>query len=359
VRILVLNWKDLAHPAAGGAEIFVHNVGAELVRRGHEVTQFSAGVDGRPGTETDDGVRVVRGGGRLTVYREARRFWRSQAGSFDVVLDTINTRPFLAPRWAGSRPVVPLIFQLAREIWFTETPWPVAVLGRYALEPWWLRAYRNLPALTISETSAASLREHHGWTNVAVLPVGLDAVPVPDVPKDEHPSVVFLGRLVGMKRPRDAIRAFELLRAVQPEARLRIVGTGPDLEPLRREAPPGVELLGRVSRDERSELLSRAHVLVATSLREGWGMNVSEAALLGTPSIGYAVPGLADSIPASGGLLVEPRPEALGEALVRYFAGEVQLEPRPSTRPWPEVADAVERRLLAAVSARGGRAGRA
>ena len=52
---------------------------------------------------------------------------------------------------------------------------------------------------------------------------------------------------------------------------------------------------------------ARAHVLVATSVREGWGLNVSEAAACGTPAIGYSVPGLVDSIPASGGALVEPR----------------------------------------------------
>ena len=104
-------------------------------------------------------------------------------------------------------------------------------------------------------------------------------------------------------------------------------------------------MLGRVSNSERAELLSRAHVLVATSVREGWGLTVSEAAVCGTPSIGYAVPGLVDSVPASGGALVDPNPDALGDALVRFFDGALRLTPRASTRPWSEVAEAVERRL--------------
>src|SRR5262249_27504876 len=91
--------------------------------------------------------------------------------------------------------------------------------------------------------------------------------------------------------------------------------------------------------------LAAAHVLVATSVREGWGLNVSEAAACGTPSIGYRVPGLVDSVPASGGALVEPSPPALGKALTHFFSGDLRLEPRPSTVPWEDVAKAVEERL--------------
>jgi len=57
------------------------------------------------------------------------------------------------------------------------------------------------------------------------------------------------------------------------------------------------------------------------------------------------VPGLVDSVPASGGALVDPRPEALAHALADFFSGRLHLEPRPSTVPWPEVAHAVEQRL--------------
>jgi len=77
---------------------------------------------------------------------------------------------------------------------------------------------------------------------------------------------------------------------------------------------------------------------------------VSEAAACGTPSIAYAVPGLVDSVAASGGALVEPSPKALGDALVRYFRTELPLEPRLSLRPWSDVADAVEERLETAVA---------
>jgi glycosyltransferase involved in cell wall biosynthesis len=220
------------------------------------------------------------------------------------------------------------------------------------LEPWWLRTYRDVPALTVSQSSAESLERHHGWRNVSVIPEGYTPHPVPGVAKETEPTIAFLGRLVAMKRPEDAIAAFELLRRTVGSARIWIIGDGPRLAGLRDNAPPGVEFLGRLSRDDVLERLARAHVLVATSVREGWGLNVSEAAACGTPTIGYSVPGLVDSIPASGGALVPPKPVPLGKALVDFFSGRLDLQPRISTVPWPDVAATVERRLLDVAAAR-------
>ena len=346
MRILILSWKDCAHPLAGGAEVFTEEVAAELVSRGHEVTLFASAVVGRPEHEQVDGVEVVRDGGRLGVYRAARRFWsRRPPRSYDIVIDEINTRPFLTPRWVRDTPIVALIYQLAREIWFHETPFPVSAAGRYVFEPWWLRSYRNVPALTISRSSAESLQRFHGWRDVTVIPVGLDEHAPPQVPKETEPTVVFLGRLVSMKRPEDALAAFAQLAVHHPAAQLWVIGDGPLLERLRASSPHGVTFLGRVDERERAERLARAHVLVATSVREGWGLNVSEAAMCGTPSIGYRVPGLVDSIPAAGGALVDANSDALGRALLDFFSGALTLHAAIGTRPWPEVADVVERRL--------------
>jgi glycosyltransferase involved in cell wall biosynthesis len=343
VRVLIFNWKDLTHPAAGGAEVFTEQVARSLVSRGHAVTLFAAAVAGRPSEEVVEGVRIIRSGGRLGVYRAARRFWsKTPPDAYDVVVDEINTRPFMTPRWIRGTPVVALIHQLAREIWFYETPFPVSLLGRYVLEPWWLRAYRDVPALTVSKSSADSLARHHRWRRVTVLPEGGDPHSVPSAPKEASPTVVFLGRLVAMKQPEHAVEAFRLLKQEIPSAQLWVIGDGPLFEGLRGSAPEGVVFLGRLDRAELLQRLGQAHVLVATSVREGWGLSVSEAAACGTPSIGYAVPGLLDSVDASGGALVDPTPEALSRALVDFFSGQLELEARPSTVAWPAVAEAVE-----------------
>jgi len=76
----------------------------------------------------------------------------------------------------------------------------------------------------------------------------------------------------------------------------------PRLEAL---AGPGVVFTGRVSEQEKHRLLCAAWLLVHPALIEGWGIVVAEAAIRGTPAVGFDVPGLRDSV-VSGqtGLLV-------------------------------------------------------
>jgi glycosyltransferase involved in cell wall biosynthesis len=348
MKVLIMSWKDTAHPLAGGAEVYTERVARRLVDRGHDVTIFAAHVNGKPKCDEIGGVRILRRGSRWRVYGEARRFWKEQApGSFDVVVDEVNTRPFLAPHYVRDVPVVGLIHQVAREVWRYEMPAPVAALGRYALEPYWLRAYRDVPVMTISASSAASLASYD-ITHTTVLPIGADDVVYPDVEREATPTVMFLGRLAANKRPDHAVEAVRYLRSTVPDARLWLMGDGPMRQRLANSTGPGIEVLGHVPRAERERRLAAGHVLVATSVREGWGLNVSEAAAVGTPTIGYCVDGLRDSIPASGGLLVHPAPQDLSAALARFFAGEIPLTPTVSTVPWSEVGDAVERVLLAA-----------
>jgi glycosyltransferase involved in cell wall biosynthesis/O-antigen/teichoic acid export membrane protein len=342
LRILAYNWRDLAHPRAGGAEVYLQSVAREWVKRGHEVTVFCGAVAGRPAEEFVDGVRILRRGGRIGVYREAKRYWRREGdGQYDLVVDCVNTRPFLSPRFVKNVPVVAVIHQVAREVWRYETPWPISVLGRYLLEPAWLRAYRDVPVVTVSESSRESLAEY-GLRRVTVVPEGW--VPTWPVPVEDEPvpTVVFIGRLSANKRPEHAIRAFGLVRRQLPNAQMWVIGSGPEEARLRKMAGPGVTFLGHVSEEEKSERLARAQALVITSVREGWGLVVTEAAANGTVAIGYDVPGLRDSIGASGGILTRADPASLATGLARLLSSVADgytLQVWPAgVVPWAGVA---------------------
>jgi len=345
MRILICNWKDLAHPAAGGAEVYSHQCAKRWVRWGHQVTQVSAAVPGRPPFELHDGVRLIRQGGRLGVYQAVRRYLGASAGRFDVVVDAVNTRPFFAHHHVGDTPVVALIHQTAQEVWAHETPAPVALVGRYLLEPRWLPAYADVPVMTVSPSSLQSLARF-GLSRVHLVPEGVEVPEFDRPPKAAVPTVVFCGRMVSMKRPGDAVEAFRLARArLGSEARLQLVGTGPLLRQLQAEASDGVEVLGWLSEADKFAVLAGAHALVATSVREGWGLVVSEAAAVGTPAIAYDVPGLRDSVRAGGGVLVPERPAALADALVRWvpqFRAEPPAPlPHGGAEDWDTVAEAV------------------
>jgi len=345
-RILIFNWRDICHPLAGGAEVYTHRVARAWADAGHEVTLFCSRVAGRPETEDVDGIHVIRRGSRHTVYGAGRRYYLEEGrGNFDLVVDEINTRPFRSPKFVHDARVVALIHQVAREVWHYEALFPISVIGRYVLEPRWLRLYRDVPVVTVSESSRESL-EAYGLRRVTVIPEGC-ATPrsIDPVTRDEKPTIAFVGRLAWNKRPMHAIRALKHLQQSMPDAQLVVIGSGPLHARLRRNAPLGVTFLGRTTEEEKYAVMARVHSVVVTSVREGWGLVVSEAASVRTPTVGYDVPGLRDSVRLAGGVAVRPNPRALAAALARHLpvwaAEGWQPPPTSGLISWAQVGERI------------------
>lgn len=313
MRILVLNWRDPKHPRAGGAERYVDEVTKRWAEAGHNVTWFCATVDGAQAREQHGAVSIVRAGGRISVYAKARQFMRS--GSWDAIVESVNTRPWFAHRIAPTVPSVAIFHQLARDVWFHEASLPVATVGRFLLEPLWLRKYRGESVVAVSESTRRDLHRARIYDATVASP-GRPAAPSLSIPKEAEATFIFVGRLQASKRPDHAVSAFRLLRSQIPDAKLWIVGDGPMRHKLEASAPAGVTIFGRVDEATKWKLLARAHLLLVPSVREGWGLVVSEAAAVRTPAIGYRVSGLIDSI-ADGetGWLCDPNPAAMAAAV--------------------------------------------
>jgi glycosyltransferase involved in cell wall biosynthesis len=252
-------------------------------------------------------MRVLREGGKYGVYSRARNYLKQHESEFDVVVDEINTVPFRAYNIVKARPVVALIHQLAREVWFYETRFPINFLGRFLLEPFWLKGYRHIPTVTVSDSTKRDLL-HLGFQRVQVIHNGIGMTPLEKpAPKESYPVMIFVGRLVRSKRPDHAIAAFKLIKTLRPDAELWILGDGYLRAKLERNTTKGVKFFGRVSDEEKFRLLRKAHVLLAPSVREGWGISIIEANAAGTPAVGYATQGLQDSIiDGVTGSLVQP-----------------------------------------------------
>ncbi len=64
--------------------------------------------------------------------------------------------------------------------------------------------------------------------------------------------------------------------------------------------------------------MSRSHAIIYPSDREGWGLTVTEAAAVGTPSIVYNSAGLIDAVDQgrAGFLSKQNSPEGLLEAMI-------------------------------------------
>jgi len=293
----------------GGAEIFTKEVATRWVKAGHQVTLFAAAYPDGKSEEIVDGVRIVRSGGRFSVYLKAKKFYAKQFRDegFDIIIDEINTRPFFVHKFADNKEkVFALIHQLAREYWFYETSFPISYLGYYFFEDRWLRSYVEVPTVTVSNSTKQDLASL-GIKSVFLVPEGLNFKPLTQVPnKSKNPVIVYVGRLKRSKRPDHAIKAFKIVKQKIPNAELWILGEGPCMKDLAKIAGEGVEFFGGLSNIERRNLIKKSWLLVNPSIREGWGLNVIEAAALGTPCVGYDVSGLRDSVKNEvTGLLIE------------------------------------------------------
>ena len=101
---------------------------------------------------------------------------------------------------------------------------------------------------------------------------------------------LYVGRLVGYKRPDLVIEAFREL-----PHRLLVVGVGQLEQRLRATAPPNVVFLGEVRRHRLRALLRSSRALVYP-VKEDFGIAIAEAQACGTPVIALQESGAADIV---------------------------------------------------------------
>lgn len=327
MNVAIFSWRDLDHPKAGGAELYTHHVASGFASRGHQITLFASRPRGAGRSVSRDGYRILRAGSESSCRFHAARWLRSAREGIDVVVDQVNTLPFFSP-WIAPTKTVLLIFQLAREVWLAEAGPAIGRIG-YLLEPLYLRIYRRTPAITISASSAATLAALGLRNDALVIEVAIDDAPPQIMPSPVRGRVGFVGRITPSKRIDHMIRALALLRQRMPHAELVIVGRGrpPEIARLKQLAAKlglerAISFTGPLSNADRDAAMARFDAIALTSLREGWGIVVSEAARFGVPAVVYPVPGLIDSVRhgESGIVCGSCDPAALAESLGALLA---------------------------------------
>lgn len=301
-HIVFIAWRDLANKDAGGSELLVDRLAHGMTERGNRVTLLCGGKVGeRP-------YEVRRSGGTFTQFARAPLAFRRHLRDCDLVVEVCNGMPFLAPLWT-TRPVVCLVNHVHTELWPLRFPQPIASLGRLtesAVMPWVHR--RNL-FLTVSASTFSALQDIGVETDrIRLICNGVEPGP-PPAPRSPDPMFLAFGRLAGYKRIDLLLRLWDRVRQVTG-GRLVIAGDGPERARLESLAGPGVEFTGRVSEEKKHQLMSAAWLLLHPASIEGWGIVVSEAAVRGTPALGFSVPGLRDSVVHNEtGLLVRTESE--------------------------------------------------
>ena len=304
-RLLVVNFRDPAHPEAGGAELHLEWILREAVSRGFEVTWLASGFEGGAPEAELEGMRIARRGNwwnfNLVLPRVLRREFSSPAP--DLVIEDINKVPCFTPRWTRS-PVAVIVPHLFGSVALQETG---PLIGAYvvALEsliPW---IYRRCRFVVISESTRDDLvRRGIDCARITVVHCGLDHETYrvdPTAGKTEHPTIAFVGRLRRYKGLDWVMRTLPDVLARLPETKLVVLGDGPFAAELQRMASRlgvegAVEFHGFVSEAEKVRWMRRSWVLVQPSPKEGWGLTVVEAGACGTAVVATDAPGLRDSV---------------------------------------------------------------
>jgi len=303
--VLFLNWRDTGHPDGGGSEVYLETVADGLAQLGYPTTIFTAAYPGAARHELrPSGARVVRCGGRLSVYPwAASEFWRGRLGRPQVVVEAQNGIPFLSRLWARRSAGIVLVHHVHREQWRVVLGPVQARIG------WWLESrvaprinrgsqYVAVSHVTRRELAELGVRE----SDIQVVHNGTSPRPPVPVSRAARPTLLALGRLVPHKRVEMAIDAVAELVPEFPDLQLIVAGRGWWSAELaryvaRRGLADHVQLVGFVSPERRHELYAQSWVSLVPSLKEGWGLTVVEAGVHATPTVAFrSAGGVAESI---------------------------------------------------------------
>jgi glycosyltransferase involved in cell wall biosynthesis len=333
MNLLWLTWKDKKHPLAGGAELVNEELTKRLVKDGHKVIFIVGGFPGGKSEEKADGYKIIRLGNKWTVYWQAYRYYKKNlVGWADLVIDEVNTIPFFAKFYVKEKNIL-FIHQLCREIWFYQMSFPLSLIG-YLLEPVYLRLLSDRKVITVSESSKKDImRFGFKAKNIKIISEGIEIEPLSTLnfqlsTKSNVPTLLAFGAIKAMKRTDQIIEAFEI--AKEKIKTLRLVASGKAegkygkriLKMIKKSKYKGsIEYLGKVNKGKKIEIMQKAHLLCVTSVKEGWGIIVTEANSQGTPAVVYNVDGLRDSVKnnQTGLITKEDKPNALAEKIVELI----------------------------------------
>ncbi|MEY9488505.1 glycosyltransferase involved in cell wall biosynthesis [Streptomyces calvus] len=236
--------------------------------------------------------------GRLAVRGRIPTVFQPHAWSFEAVGGSTAALALRWERWAArwaSRVVCVSEAERATGV-------RAGIAGRWAVVPNGVDPERFRPA------TADTVR--------AVLP------PLAGLPA-QAPLAVCVGRLCRQKGQDVLLRAWRSVARRVPDARLVLVGDGPERDRLRAAAPPSVLFAGAVT--DVSRWYQAADVVVLPSRWEGMALAPLEAMACGRPVVVTDVDGARESLPSAltAECLVPPEdPDALAGAV-----GALLLDP--------------------------------
>jgi glycosyltransferase involved in cell wall biosynthesis len=341
-------WLTHVYPRHAGDMLgsFLHRLARELPARGYAPHVLAPAAEGVAAIETREGVAIRRFGsardtGAVAYTGEMHRAAMRHPIAFYRFLEAMRTavREALAdlkPAVLHSHWWFPSGWMAAEAVGRSTTPASVLslhgtdlrLLSRVSIaaplaQRVFSRMDRILPVSSYLADVLVSLGAPRSRT--AVLPMPADAsVFRPEAAAPARTSdFVLAARLVPQKRADLAIRGLAHARNRGADARLHIVGDGPEREPLSDLARTldclsAVVFHGTQPPEALAKIFRSCAAALLPSEREGYGLVLVEAALCETPGIGArsgAIPEIV--VPGESGWLVEPGDwKGIGDAML-------------------------------------------
>ena len=182
--------------------------------------------------------------------------------------------------------------------------------------------------MAVSSVLGKKIRSSGTKTNVVSILNGFDLKNLPDKQVKEQYSFLQVSNLLPSKRVNVTIEAFAEIKRNYEQARLYIVGSGPEKDKLERLCDnlgisDSVEFMGKIPNPDVLKKMAATQFFVMPSVREGFGIVYLEAMACGCITIGTQGEGIEDVIcSGENGFLVPPdNPEAIIRIVEKCFNG--------------------------------------
>ncbi|MEM1554496.1 MAG: glycosyltransferase family 4 protein [Thermoproteota archaeon] len=333
-KIIIFHWRDILNPESGGAENLLFKIVQNLSFEGIQVIWVAPRFPNAPPISKFGRVIVYRIGNRYNIYLLIPLFyfikWHKK---FDLFVDSITGIPWFTPLYVREKKLAVIYHLGKKETFIKDLRHRVGIFGSilaalaFILEKSIPLVYRGVDILTFSKDTRDELVDIGlSPSRIHIAQEGIELsryIKFASCQKDLIPTVVYVGRLVATKGIEHLLQATSMIVNKIPNIRLIIIGRGYLEEKLKEYSKSlgissNVLFTGYVTEEEKISILSRAHVLVHPSLREGWATPVIEANACGTPAIGTDVPGVRNTIinGVTGYLVPYGNPKVLAEKII-------------------------------------------
>jgi glycosyltransferase involved in cell wall biosynthesis len=290
--------QDIFPDMVGGAPYHIHALSRDQAEMGHDVTVLTTSSDqSKPQTEQKAGYTIVRLSPRLELFGNELLSGTIQYLRNSEEYDVIHAHShlfFSSNLTAAYRRV-------------TDTPLAITCHGLMSqrVPEWFSRFHLNTVGrftyntadvlFSYTELERERLRDIGVTSDIRVIHNGIDInrfSPVGEtydrIDAATGPAVVFVGRFVEGKRPRDVLTAFRTVQEDIPEAQLFFCGDGPlrdELEQIVEEEDmhESISFLEQVPYEEMPAVYRAADLFVLASRTEGFPRSVMESMACGTP----------------------------------------------------------------------------